>query len=381
MAEFTHEEQVEIVRKAFALETAIKVESANIDLLKSQVFDRFPSYQDVFDDKPPAKPQRIILAQPTQTEPVLPKPPKANYSISEHLKTKPIWIVLLIVTAIVAIIAFKGSQGIVLSFFGSLLFPICCVACVVSYSGEHKKRNENLANSPEYLAAVDNARRSAAEAQLLATVQTQNEQAKLDAQFEADTKHYEEVLLPEYERLVADHRREYVEMRAEYEQDEAEWKAKRDDAIAQLEDDIAANKEALVSLYDSTGIISIHYREIPVLEWLYDDMRTSDHDIRYATELLDRDRQRIATEEAGKRTASAIERLQDQVHQDAIGIMQLQGVQIGSLQNLEAISSDVLYTTEDIYESSKKVLFHQRVNTIDIGVREWRRHKAKKLAK
>lgn len=34
MAEFTHEEQVEIVRKAFSLETAIMVEGANVDLVK-----------------------------------------------------------------------------------------------------------------------------------------------------------------------------------------------------------------------------------------------------------------------------------------------------------------------------------------------------------
>ena len=36
MAEFTHEEQVEIVRRAFSLETAIMVEGANVDLIKSQ---------------------------------------------------------------------------------------------------------------------------------------------------------------------------------------------------------------------------------------------------------------------------------------------------------------------------------------------------------
>ena len=31
--------------------------------------------------------------------------------------------------------------------------------------------------------------------------------------------------------------------------------------------------------------------------------------------------------------------------------------------------------------TSKKVLFHQRVNTVDVGLREWRRHEAKKSVK
>lgn len=391
MAEFTHEEQVEIVRRAFSLETAIMVEGANVDLIKSQKFDRFPAYADVFSETPPSKPQRQVLPPPAPIEAVLPEPPKTAYSAIDHLKAKPYWAVALAALFILALIGdhllfYSISYDLdrmvdTLSLICKLAFPVCLIAFFVSVSQEKKRKNQELANSPEYLQSVASAQRRAADERAQADLRTQTEQAQLDAQYEAELERYNSVLLPSYEKARKDNEAEYAEMRIEYEQDKAEWDEKRLEAIAALEDDITANKAALAELYDTTGIISMHYREIPILEWLYDDMRSSDHDIRYATELLDRDRQRIATIEAGARTTDAIDRLRDEVHRDVGKVMMLQGVQIQGLRNLEAVSEDILYTTEDIYTSSKKILFHQRVNTVDVGLREWRRHKAKKAAK
>ena len=65
MAEYTHDEQVEIVRKALSLETAIKVEQANVELIKSQEFDRFPSYAEAFPDRPPMIP--AVAPRPTSS--------------------------------------------------------------------------------------------------------------------------------------------------------------------------------------------------------------------------------------------------------------------------------------------------------------------------
>lgn len=391
MAGLSQEEQVEIVRRAFSLETAIMVEGANVDLVKSQQFDRFPAYADVFSETPPSRPQRQVLTPPAPIEAVLPEPPKTDYSAIDHLKAKPYWAVAL---AVLFVVAFIGGHLLfysisydldrmvdTLSLICKLVFPVCLVAFFVSVSQEKKRKNQELANSPEYLQSVASAQRRAADERTQADLRTQTEQVRLDAQYEAELERYNSVLLPSYEKARKDNEAEYAAMRVEYEQDKAEWDEKRLEAIAALEDDMAANKAALAELYDTTGIISMHYREIPILEWLYDDMRTSDHDIRYATELLDRDRQRIATIEAGARTTDAIDRLRDEVHQDVGKVMMLQGVQIQGLRNLEAISEDILYTTEDIYTSSKKILFHQRVNTVDVGLREWRRHKTKKAAK
>ena len=350
-----------------------------------------PAYADVFSETPPSKPQRQVLPPPAPIEAVLPEPPKTAYSAIDHLKAKPYWAVALAALFILALIGdhllfYSISYDLdrmvdTLSLICKLAFPVCLIAFFVSVSQEKKRKNQELANSPEYLQSVASAQRRAADERAQADLRTQTEQAQLDAQYEAELERYNSVLLPSYEKARKDNEAEYAEMRIEYEQDKAEWDEKRLEAIAALEDDITANKAALAELYDTTGIISMHYREIPILEWLYDDMRSSDHDIRYATELLDRDRQRIATIEAGARTTDAIDRLRDEVHRDVGKVMMLQGVQIQGLRNLEAVSEDILYTTEDIYTSSKKILFHQRVNTVDVGLREWRRHKAKKAAK
>jgi len=386
MAGLSQEEQVEVVRKAFVLETAIAIERAEVELVKDQSFDQFPAYETVFPDKPPTKPQRVICQTPKPVDATVPKPPKATYGFMDHLKGQPLWIALLVASVVLSFMAFRGSFGVsivglLLSLVCTLSFPAWCIGFLVSCSHERNRRNQELANTPEYLEAVTLANQQAATWQAEAELQAQREQARLDAQYEAELKYYDEVLLPSYEQTVTGNKQEYEEMKVEYAQDKAEWEARRSEAIALLEQDAAANEASLDDLYGSTGIISLHYRQIPLLEWLYDDMRTSDHDIRYATELLDRDRQRIVTEEAAARTVSAVDRLREQVHSDASGIMLLQGVQIQGLRNLEAVSSDILYTTEDIYDSGKKVLFHQRVGTADKALREWRRHKAKQAAK
>ena len=51
------------------------------------------------------------------------------------------------------------------------------------------------------------------------------------------------------------------------------------------------------------------------------------------------------------------------------------------MRNLEAVSSDILYTVEDIYDSSKKILLHQRVDIAGKRLMEWRRRKARQAAK
>lgn len=381
MQEFTHEEQVEIVRQAFSLETAIATERAIVELVREQEFARFPKFSDVFDIKTPKMPQRRMCQRPEQVQAVLPEPPKASYSIVDHLKAKPYWIALLIASIAAGLASITGAITYGLGLFLDVAASAVIIACAVTYFKEVKRKNEELANSPEYLQSVELAKQQAAWQSKQNELRAQQEQARLDAQYNAEVEHYNSVILPAFEQELEACQKEYAEMREAYDQDKAEWESKRNSAIALLEDDIATNESALSELYDSSGLISLHYREIPILEWLYDDMRSSDHDIRYATELLDRDRQRIATMEAGARTTEAIDRMRDEMHRDAEEMKMLQGVQIRSLQNLEDLSGEILYTTEDIYTSSKKILFHQRVNTIDIGLREWRYHKAKKAAK
>lgn len=390
---YTQEEQVEIVHKALMLETAIHVEKNDVQLLKGQRFDRFPSYAEAFRDVPPEKPQRQTVAKPEAIEPDIPEPPEAEMP---SLMARPLFTVFCIaclaIGAVLIVSGFINSTGAGMPGYSYLSFPLIVIAAPIFYalaSGDrkrlHQEENEKLANSPEYLAKVEQAKRDATAKQAEVDEQCRQKQERLDAQYASELERYETFLAPEFEKLVAEHHREYEEMRAEYEEEKREWEEKRVSAITMMGEDILANKKALDELYDTTRLLSVHYREIPLLQWLYDDMSSSDHDIRYATELLDRHRQRVLTEEAAQRTITATDRLYDEVHQLGTGVMQLQSVQIEGLRYLESELHEILRTTEDIYgsaeaarETSKKILFHQRVNTAEIAVQEWRRHKAKK---
>ena len=394
---YIQEEQVDIVHKALTLETAILVERNDVQLLTGQQFERFPSYEEVFRDVPPKRPVQKATSIPGPFEPDISRPPEAEMP---SLWKQPLARIGLLLFAI-GIIAFGGclgagpSQaflavlGITLGVPALIVAGVFCLILAVRSRNElHERMNEKLARTPAYLQSVEQAKRLAAAKQAQANEQARQEQERLDRQYALEMEQYETVLLPDFEKSVRDNRQEYADMRVEYEQDKTEWENKRSDAVAKLEEDVLANSEKLTELYDTTRLISIHYREIPILQWLFDDMRTSDHDIRYATELLDRDRQRIVTLEAADRMTHAIDQLDDELHQVGIGIMQLQGVQIAGLQYLEEEMLDILRVTEqiqlsgeDMRDASRRILFHQRVNTVDTALRAWRRHKEEKALK
>ena len=102
------------------------------------------------------------------------------------------------------------------------------------------------------------------------------------------------------------------------------------------------------------------YRELWILCWLYDDMRTSDHDIKYATELLDRDRQRLKTDEAGNKTKLAIENM------NANLARQLENVKNAALFGMSQIYDAI----EDNTATLEKMDKHQQIaGAIDVAQR------------
>lgn len=141
--------------------------------------------------------------------------------------------------------------------------------------------NNELANSKEYLQAVENAEKIAQKKQKELEEKIRLEQEKIDKEYATQKQQYESVILPQYNDALN------------------LWNTNQERKIAIIEEEIRLNKEALDELYANTKIVSLTYRALWILSWLYNDMSTSDHDIRYATELLDRDRQRLATQEAG----------------------------------------------------------------------------------
>ena len=264
MSNYSQEEQVGIVRDAMTLQTVIQIETQELEKLKRERFQARP-----------VPPTRQVLALP-QVSAQLPAPPKTNLKLMQFLKELPV------------------SQKILyiaLAMTGVLFFPVL-VYVYYQFSKECRRRNMELAQSAEYQKEVAKAEQAAAQEQERARQETAKRQTALDTQYKTELERYNTVELPAYEKELA------------------KWEQAHAEKIAIMEADLDVNEGILEELYDTTKLISLTYRELWILRWLYDDMRTSDHDIRYATELLDRDRQRTATERSGLMVREAVQDMQ-----------------------------------------------------------------------
>lgn len=278
---FTQEEETLIVQNAMQLTATILFE--DLELKKTEAEEFRPK---------PNEPKRKVLAKPTPTAPQYPAKPKTTYQYSDYVKT-------LITPIKEKILSLKKIVLILLAIIAviTLPFTICIlVACIwpalvitfYLYLKKRKELNIELSKSPDYLKAIEEAEKKAAEQDAKALEEMQKKQEELDKLYEQQKNEYDTVTIPQYTtELIA-------------------WTTIRDRKIAFLQEEIKYNTEALNDLYDNSRIISARYRELWILKWLYDDMSTSDHDIRYATELLDRERQLEATREVASRAEAAI---------------------------------------------------------------------------
>ena len=352
------------------LETAIAIEKVDLADLKSEVFDRFPDYETVFQDKRPIAPQRETCTVAKVDDLPIPKPPKCDYTLKQHCIKQPYWVVMLLIGFILL-----GIGSFDYFYLGLLLFAVGMCELPVTYFRKKRELNKELAESPQYLTLVDATKMKNLQLREAAEKEAKEKQIVLDKKYEKDLAHYNSVVIPSYEATVADHKHEYEKMQEEYSRDKAEWEENKAKTVALLSEDISAKKESLAKLYDETKILSIHYREIPLLEWLYDDMRTSDHDIRYATELLDRNRQRVIQEEGVDRVHNCINMLKDETKNQHMEMLGALGVIAGTVQGVESSLLEANAALGYIYDVNKKTLGHARVNTGYIAVKEWRRHK------
>lgn len=283
---FTQQEETMIVKNAMELTATILYEELEMKKTQEEKFRPMPS-----------APVRKILSQPTPISPQYPKAPKTMYKYSDYIKEKwePIkskiaskkilFISALIVLAIICIIC-PYILGLILGL-DMFILPALAIT-YYNYIQKRKSLNQQLSQSDEYQQAVKEAEEKAAEQTKLAVEKVQKEQEDLDAKYEAEMEQYNNVTIPQYN------------------EEQIVWSSIREKKIAFLDEEINYNKEALNEVYDKSKLISIRYRELWILKWLYDDMSSADHDIRYATELLDRERQLFATNEMTNRTEAAI---------------------------------------------------------------------------
>lgn len=265
MSKFTQNEETEIVKSARDITATIEYEEREVKRLKSESFS-----------EPPEPPVRKILEKAKKVEPEYPQKPKTTYKYSEYFKEKVMKYSLpaRILRGIVLVL-------LALSGIGYLIILVLFGFSYKNYIQKKKEMNNQLANSKEYLQAVENAEKTAQKKQKELEEKIRLEQEKMDKEYATQKQQYESVILPQYNDALN------------------LWNANQERKIAIIEEEIRLNKEALDELYANTKIVSLTYRALWILSWLYNDMSTSDHDIRYATELLDRDRQRLATQETG----------------------------------------------------------------------------------
>lgn len=259
MSVYTQEQQVEIVRNARDLTATIEAEEHELYKLKSEKFREMPK-----------APVRKVLPQAPKILPQYPPIPKANYSFGEHLK-----------------IYFNENiaRSVVLLVF---LFLVFFALAFLSYSEKLKEMNEKLVREPEYLKARAEAEKVAVEQQKEADDKVRADQEKLDNEYEENKHNYETVIIPKYKEELL------------------KWEENQQRKIQIIENELELNKETLNQLYNESKLISVTYRELKLLAWIYEDMNSSDHDIRYATELLDRNRQMALTEKVGLQAQNAI---------------------------------------------------------------------------
>lgn len=275
MSRFTQEEEVKILKEARDLTATIEAEEEELKELRAARFESMPSA--------PVKkvlPQPKKLQSPQKVQPQYPPAPRANYSFSEHIKA-----------------AFKEDtvKSVLL-----LILPVIWLAVMYfSYSGKLNEMNKELAKDPEYLKAREEAEMIAAEKQKELDEKYREEQEKLDEKYREEQKildeeydklkqHYDTVTLPDYNKRLE------------------EWSNKQEIKIHIIENEIELNKESLEELYGETKLVSAKYREIWMLDWLYEDMSTSEHDLSESITLLNNERQLEAIKDAGDRTNKAV---------------------------------------------------------------------------
>lgn len=289
MSRFTQPEETMIVKNAMELTVTIMLEDNELRRTKAEKFRSLPN-----------PPVRKVLPPPNKIYPQYPPKPKITYSYTEFIKEtvekfKKYFLLAGIAAAIIFVLGSLIMREIFVAFVilavGFLALPVLIFTFYL-YLTKRRTLNQQLAETPEYLQAVENAEKEAEKRQKEAEEMVRQEQEKLNTQYEEQKKQYESVTVPEYHEALNT------------------WNGIRERKIAFLEEELKYNKEALNDLYNASKLISATYRELWILKWLYEDMSTSDHDIRYATELLDRDRQRLITAEAGKWTTAAVQNLQ-----------------------------------------------------------------------
>lgn len=157
-------------------------------------------------------------------------------------------------------VVFNKALAIIPSLF---FLPWFAIYYFAMYKPEKKKDIERIRNSEEYKA----------------------ECARLDAEFDAQQKEFEQQYATEKETY------DTVTL-PNYNKELDAWNKKHEADMATIKTDIKTATVRLNSIYENTKIVPMQYRTIDALQYIYNLVSTSDYDVTYAINNYDTCRQR-----------------------------------------------------------------------------------------
>lgn len=253
MSNYTQEQETVIVKDAMTLTAAIEIGEAELNKQKAKQFKSRPT-----------APQYIKLDIP-QVAVQIPPEPKTDYSFTDYL---------------------KDNMAISIVFF--LITPLLLIYLYYQYRKKKSEIEEQLKQSDEYQNALKEAKNTAEMEQQKINAEIGLKQAEIDEKYNTDLKHYNDVVIPEYER--------------EYEA----WNISQKPKIKMIDEEVIFNKDTLDALYTSTKLISVRYRHLPILQWLYDELSSSDISFERAIDLYNDDVLQKTVRNVGNNVTNAI---------------------------------------------------------------------------
>lgn len=318
MTNYSQQEQTDIIRDAFLIQSAIDEQVADIKKLNRL---RFPLRHP---DEPtePRKPRKPVRGEVSREMLIgdfkvyEPQYINTTYTFAQFLKdSKYLYAAcgagafcLLLLIGAASSDPFTAAMCM---FFIVVSLPVLGIGGVFANSRYKKAVNQLKYRDPVYLQNLELAKQDASRRynEALASANARLDQSYSIAMstYNKDMEQYEKEL-DNYNKQTA----QLAEAEKVYEAAYREWCNQKDAVSKKLSDELNYLQGCLASLYETTKLVSISYRETWILKWLYNDMSSSDHDVRYATELLDRDRERCAIEQVGQKVAGSIQ----DMHQD-----------------------------------------------------------------
>lgn len=360
---FTQDEQTEIVRMAATLEIAIEDEKKELSKLYNQ------SYKN-----PPQKPvKKQINNQVQQVQPDYSALPKFNLSYKEYLaeqckadhtflnkifgtnpmKVGVIMTIICIPTALFTLLSMFVGMGGVLVFLLSLVGSFGIIIAGKYDSKYTNKYNElrkatefQIQSDPAYVEGRLAAERAAQEATQRAVEAKREEIMQNEAGYAKAVEDYNTRIIPQYEAA------------------KQRWTQSHNLKIQMIQNDLAANERKLTDLYNQTKMISTHFRTIPQLVWIYEEMESSQHDFDMAIQLLNDD----TTHNLLRGVIAHV----DNMHNDM-----MQGMEAIFMQ-LDAINTNTAITNEMLDDMSERLRKTRRDMNIGNIVATYQRRKFRK---